>query len=708
MPCAHSKLDPDNLDELLELAELSIRSHRDKIAMPALLRAAQLARRAGDEGRWEEIAEKAYALDPNDEVPSLSQAEVYLMRENATEAARLIAPVLARKPDDPEVLDLACRAYIGIGNHTQAQPLCWKLYHARPERADIFLKLMEGLLQLGAVRQVLETAHQLKTALFQQNRRDEFLRIIEHLYQADPSNLEVLEFLSSLYDEMNKEEGLRGSLSRLFDLSLANADYRKAGDTLERILDVEPYGAGSDERLAKLQGRIDPVWYKNILARIQLPASPRESPDTIAEAVKAEETETLEDLVVEGEMYRQYQLSAKLSQKVQQLNELFPDAAEKNSKVRDLFKAAGYTPKSQITAAVTTARADAVSAGGSPFQSLDDLRRISEIIANICRESTPQGVLHVAVNEIGRAMNASRCWAAFGVPGQPPVLVAEYSSPLASPSDLAAALKLFAFLVGQSDSGPDGWSFENATQEPLLSPVMTEIHKLGIRSLHAIPLVDKDVAAGLLLLEQCEELRTWSPSESLLLRTIATQIVVATTNTRFRRLVRSRAGADTETGLLPRSAYLECLLSEARRAREQALPLSVCLLEPENPQALMKSLGEAGVRLFQQQIARALTPILRRNDMSIRYSPLSVAVVFPDTALPQASLAVEKARRVMAQVKTRGAATTTFCAAVCDVPLGPTFDAVDGVTEVINRLELSLDRAQKEGGKRLLISRFSG
>ena len=41
------KLDPDNIEEHLELAELASRSRQLKIAMPALLRAAQLARRPG-------------------------------------------------------------------------------------------------------------------------------------------------------------------------------------------------------------------------------------------------------------------------------------------------------------------------------------------------------------------------------------------------------------------------------------------------------------------------------------------------------------------------------------------------------------------------------------------------------------------------------------------------------------------------------------
>jgi len=173
-------------------------------------------------------------------------------------------------------------------------------------------------------------------------------------------------------------------------------------------------------------------------------------------------------------------------------------------------------------------------------------------------------------------------------------------------------------------------------------------------------------------------------------------------------LVHSLAGTDPETGVLPRSAYLDCLLSEAQRSKDLGQPLSVCLLEPENPRALMKVLGDAGVQRFIQQVSKVMLPALRHNDISIRYSPLSLVVVFPDTALPQAGLAVEKVRRALAQIRVNGASAPSFCAAVCDVPLGPTFEAVDSVTEVINRLEVSLDRARKDGPKRVLISKFAG
>jgi hypothetical protein len=69
---------------------------------------------------------------------------------------------------------------------------------------------------------------------------------------------------------------------------------------------------------------------------------------------------------------------------------------------------------------------------------------------------------------------------------------------------------------------------------------------------------------------------------------------------------------------------------------------------------------------------------------------------------------VEKVRRALAQIRVNGTGVVNFCAAVCDVPLAPDFDAVDGVTEVINRLEASLDRAHREGGKRVLASKFAG
>jgi diguanylate cyclase (GGDEF)-like protein len=466
-----------------------------------------------------------------------------------------------------------------------------------------------------------------------------------------------------------------------------------------------------------LEGHIDKIWYDNIAARVQPPSSTRTSVSgSDASAAAAEKAEGLDDLIIEGEMYLQYQLESKLKETVAKINQHYPGAEEKNARLRDLYAAAGFHPAGAPASAAPAAAVEPVAEvadrprapSAAMQQSIDELRKISEITASIYREGTMQGVMQVAVNEIGRALNASRCWGALGAPDRTPSLTVEYCSPASTASDVNAALSLYTVLMRQAAAKPDGWLMDDVSRFPAIASILGDVQKLHIQSLLALPLIDKDHPIGLILLEQCENRRSWTPGESILLQATATQIVVAVNNTKLRQLVRTIAGTDQTTGLLPRSSYLDCMLSEAARAKEQSKPLSVCLLEPENPAKLVKTLGDAGVQRFLQQVAKILQANLRQNDVAFRYSPCAIAVIFPDTPLPQGGLAVEKLRRLITQVKTDGASAPNLCCAVCDVPLGLRFDAVDGVTEVVNRLEAVMQQARQESGKRVLLSGFEG
>jgi len=707
------KLDPANLEAHVQLAEQAERARQPKVATGAFLQAAQLARKAGQDDRWAELVERAHELEPADEAASIAVAELFLQRERGAEVVALLEPILGARPDDLTVLELLTRAYVQTGDYAKAQPLCWRLYQARPETLDILLKLVEGLFQGGKSDQALKLVGQLKTRLFQEGKRNDFLKIVETIYQADESNLGVLEMLTGLYNELNKEDGLRRSLARLFGLYLAGEQYDQAADTLERIIDVDPYGAGHHDRVLTLEGHIDKIWYDNIASRVQLPGSAGRATAAAGGAGPSAgpaEGEALDDLVIEGEMYHQYQLETKLKETLAKINRLYPGEEEKNTRLRELYNATGFIPTGgRVSPAPAPSVREALRPPAVPSQqSLEDLKRISEITARIYRESTPEGVMRVAVNELGRALNASRCWGGLGVADRPPALTVEYCSPATQSSDVAAALSLHTALMHQAAAKPDGWMMEDVTKFPVLASIMPNLQELRVQSLLALPLMDKDQAAGLLLVEQCEGRRAWAPSEAILLQAIATQVVIAVNNTKLRRLVRSIAGSDQTTGLLPRSAYLDCLLSEASRAKEASQPLSLCLLEPENAPGLIKTLGDAGTQRYLQQVAKALQANLRQNDIAIRYGPCAIALVFPDTALAQGGLAVEKLRRLLSQVKVDGAPLPSYCCAVCEVPLGVQFDIVDSVTEVINRLEAVLERARQERGKRVLLSKFEG
>jgi tetratricopeptide (TPR) repeat protein/GGDEF domain-containing protein len=704
-------LDPTNLESQVELGEQAVKARQTKIATEAFLRAADLARKAGLEDRWAEYVERAHSLDSEDEAASIAAAELFLAKGRVAETISLLEPISEVRPDDLTVLEFLSRGYLETGQYEKADPLCWKIYQARPETINMVLKVVEGYLQAGNTEKALGIARQLKARLFQQGKRTEFLGFLEKIYEADESNLPVLEMLASLYNELNKEEGLRRSLSRLFNLYVAVEQFEKAGDALERIIDVDPYGGGHYDRLLTLEGHIDKAWYNNIASRVEPPSTGRAGVESTSGTV-TEKVESLNDLIIEGEMYLQYQLASKLKETVEKISRLFPGEEENLPRLRDLYNAASFMPSGSSAHKAAAASPPAATPAAAPVrssapqESLDDLRRISDITSRIYREATSQGVMQVAVNEVGRALDASRCWSALGTPERTPSLTVEYCSPATSASDMEAVLNVYSALMQQAQTKPDGWLINDVKQFQVLAPVMGDVQKLGIQSLLALPLMEAEGPTGLLLVEQCDSRRTWTPGESILLGAIVTQISVAVKNTKLRRLVRSLAGTDEETGLLPRSSYVDCLLAEASRALESSRPLSVCLLEPENPTRLVKTLGESGVQRYLQQVAKALQSNLRQNDVAVRHSPCSIAIVFPDTGLPQGGLALEKLRRVLSQVKLDGTTSPNFCCAVCDIPLGPRFDAVDGVTEVINRLETALDQSRKEGGKKVLLSRF--
>jgi tetratricopeptide (TPR) repeat protein/GGDEF domain-containing protein len=705
-------LDPASLDAHVELAEEAVKGGQAKVAAGAFLQAAALARKAEQEDRWAQFVERAYELNPADEVACTAAAELFLKKDKAAETVALLEPIAQAKPDDLMVLDLLTRAYVKTRDYAKATPLCWKLYQTRPDALAVMLQLLEGLVASGDTEQAVKLLGQLRGRLYQEGKREDFLRIVEKIYEGDESNLPVLELLTNVYNDMNREEGLRRSLARLFNLYLAVEHYETAADTLERIIDVDPYGGGHYDRLLSLEGHIDKIWYDNIASRVEPPSTGRVTGGEAAGQGAASKAVSLDDLIIEGEMYLQYQLGSKLKETLETLNRQFPGVEEDNQRLRDLYNAAGFMPATTGAGpgAGAGAPAGAPEPGRPPAsqESLEDLRRISEITSNIYREGTPQDVMQVAVNEIGRALSASRCWGALGTTGRPPTLFTEYCSPATPSSDFSAAVKVYEVLMSQAASKVDGWLMEDVVQFQVLAPVMEEVKSLGIKSLLALPLVETDAPSGLLLVEQCGSRRAWQPSETILLHALATQIVVAVKNTKLRRLVRSLAGSDEETGLLPRSSYVDCLLAEASRAKELSKPLAVCLLEPTDPATLIKMLGDAGVQRYVQQVAKALQANLRQNDIAVRYRPCSIAVVFPDTTLSQGGAAVDKLRRVIAAVKLDGAAQPDFCWVVCDVPLGLRFDAVDGVTEVVNRLEAVLEEARKEGGEQVMLSSFEG
>lgn len=329
---------------------------------------------------------------------------------------------------------------------------------------------------------------------------------------------------------------------------------------------------------------------------------------------------------------------------------------------------------------------------------VDNLARITELTRNIYRQANVKSVLFTAVNEIGRHFNASRCVAGLCTPGKPPSAALEYCAPGVKQSDVMSIVKLIA--VSQQLAAKAPVIVANAGKAPELAPAKEHVQALEIESLVAVPLMDSGEQSGILILEQTSP-RQWRPTELEVLNTIAEQVVQAVGNARLRTLMKTLAVTDEKSGLLKRSSYLDVLLSEVKRCLQQQTPLTVLLLHFGKASALVKEIGQAQVETMMQQVSQTLVSHIRQNDVAVRYDLTTIALVLSDTNEKNAFLVVEKMKKVLTPVRIPGTdRAPSMSAGIAEAVLQETFDAVDIVTEVINRVENALDVARSEGGNK--------
>ena len=137
-------------------------------------------------------------------------------------------------------------------------------------------------------------------------------------------------------------------------------------------------------------------------------------------------------------------------------------------------------------------------------------------------------------------------------------------------------------------------------------------------------------------------------------------------------------------------------MAEVSRAKDQDTCVSVSLFELDKGAALYGKVGDKGLQELMEAVGKAFLGSVRQTDITIRYSPYSIAFIFPDTALEPAAKVTEKLRAGMARIRMAGK-PVSYCGAVAEVWLGEDFEAADGVTELINRIEGALIHGSEEG-----------
>lgn len=714
-----AQLDPENLQRQLRLAEVAEKIGKHALAARTFLRAGQLAAAANSQNDALSLLGRAHALAPQERSVALLYAQAKLKAGEGREAAALLEPFLATESDAP-FLETLCEALIRSGQLDRARGLLEKLLREKNAGAARLFELADHYAAAGQENKAIEVLQTLKKRMYADKRQNDYAAQLEVVAAKHGQSQTILEFWAQVYNELNRETQYFEVLIKLFDVYLKAGNAQRASDALERLVDIDPYDHRNQERLERLRGQVDDAFLGRIGARVSKtgtlkpgaparPAATQQQPaaHSLPQSDEAKNPQALEDLIVQTEIFLQYSLQSKALERLQKIAATFPGEEERNVRLRNLYEMANWWPQGAARPKPqpkepppdlpeVAATASGPKTGAYSAETLRDLSKISEINQKIFRQQTPRAMLNTAVNEVGAYLRTARALALVGAQGRPPELAAEFCAAGVKPAPATQVV----YLISQVEkAAPDelGGLVLDAAPGSVLG-------ELGLATAIGVVITDKETQqpAGMIIAARSEP-HKWKPNETYFLQAIGDQMLMSVSHTRLRSLVRRMGVSDERTGLLSRSSYVSCLLNEADRAKSQGTPLTLTILQIDRGAELLRQQGETPLERFLEQLARSLQPIVRQNDVAVKYTSWSLAFILPDTNLSGAQNLVDKLRRAASGLRPPWDSTAiTLSAGIVEALAKPDYESEDIVTDLINRAEHSIEEARKKGGDAII------
>jgi diguanylate cyclase (GGDEF)-like protein len=705
-----AQLDPDNAARQMAIAELAEQLGKNSIAARGLVRAGQLAEASGDQEAALNMLTKAHKLVPKERAPALLCAQALLRRKDAAGAINILEP-FAKGETDQAFLRTFGEALTLTGALDRAGEILERLPLEQPETTSRTFELADRFLAAHKDSEAVALLEKLQKSMNAAHRENDFAARLDSLTDSHPRSIPLTEFWAAAYAQLNRETKYFDALVRLFDLHIAAGDVKHASETFEMLVNIDPYDARNQKRLSQIEAHADPAFLSHIRNRLGQPSthSP-EAPQAATQVAPPAGSEeqaplNLEDLIVQAEIFLQYSLQSKAVERLQKVAELFPGEEKRNSRLRNLYQLANWWPEgsAEAHAPANEAASGPLPPAADSADTMRDLAKISEISRSLFRLPTARAILSAGINEIGTHLRVARCIAVIGTAGKPPELASEFCAPNVEPANGALLVKLFSQLDRAAPDALGGLPLHAAA-----APVLRE---LGLETVLGVALMDRErqTQAGMVVAGYAAP-HHWRAHETYFLQAVGDQILLGVNHTRLRTLARTVGVADEKTGLLARSSYQECLLSEAHRAKSNGIALALALLQIDGGPEVLRQQGEIQLERYVEQLARAFQALIRQTDLAIKYTAWTIAFILPDTGLAGAQILAEKLRKAATQLTPpwNGGVPLSFSASVAEAVARPDYESEDIVTELINRAETGLEEARGRGGDVVIASRLRG
>lgn len=245
-------LDPSNVRSRIGLAKAYEKDGFTSEASDAYRAAGQELVRAEKIADAIEAFTKALELKPESRGALKSLAEAHASQGNVKPALDVVARALENDPNDVDLIIILGRTFLNAGMLEKAEATFNRLFKLDNSRYDYLLEVGRAYIAQGEHNRALAVVDRCIEVLLARRQKKKATALLKAILERDPQNILVLKRLASIYKGVRERRNLVNTLNTLVQAALAQDMRAEAVVALRQLIEIEPKKAVYQEQLRSL------------------------------------------------------------------------------------------------------------------------------------------------------------------------------------------------------------------------------------------------------------------------------------------------------------------------------------------------------------------------------------------------------------------------------------------------------------------------
>ncbi|MBX7218632.1 MAG: tetratricopeptide repeat protein [Blastocatellia bacterium] len=245
-------LDPENTSVRLKLAENYQRERMNDKAHEAYVAAGSQLLRKGNLDESQQVFMKALSVDPSSKQALSSLANIFIQQGDPQKAVAMLSRVIENNPNDPDLMTLMGRTYLGANMLEDAERTFLALLEVDKSRFEYLLQLGKQFVDRGQFDRAVSLVDACMEIMITRRQESKAVDILNTITEFDPHHVGAFKSLRTIYTRMGEDHNLGETLKGMVEAALHHDDKEAAGIALRQLCELEPEDPSYRQRLQAL------------------------------------------------------------------------------------------------------------------------------------------------------------------------------------------------------------------------------------------------------------------------------------------------------------------------------------------------------------------------------------------------------------------------------------------------------------------------